>query len=140
MKKMIFIPSNIVKESFFEIDNRIRRNIYIYMWYPPCLSLVIIFVKRLFIDSSNEIDFLDFLPFLDIAFLANLRRLPNIFIDVYIQYYPIVSISMGLYYCVKLAMGQTSVLVFAGISEAIVTLWSLRYILRLRQHALRKIN
>ena len=162
MKKPIFIPLSLLKESFFEIDNKSRRNIYIYLWYTLCVDLIITFGRRIFMlypseaDIPNQFIEIALIIFLIIDFFAllilSLRCIKGMFSELlvkvfifefHIQTFPYIYLFLGGMSCFEVIKGQFSASTFfsiLSISISVVTLWALKSIFKLRRHALNKIN
>lgn len=135
--KEIFIHGNLLKKSFFEIDRKVRRSIYIYLWFIIGLSGPSFLEMALSVNSHYTTALLSFVYFSFVIQLVCLKYLPSVFSE-FIQYLPIVIIFIGLYSIFNLLKGEPfSIYTFSSISCAIVSLWSLRYILQLRRYALK---
>ena len=67
----------------------------------------------------------------------------SLHIGFIIQILPFVEIFFGIFFCFEFIFefikGQGSIYIFSSTLDLIVVLWSLKYIMRLRQYALNKI-
>ena len=158
MKIPLFISINLLKESFFEINRKDRINIYIYLFYILCLELIVNLSALNLSALGDSLIVLDaviiFVIIIDILALVSLmlKRISNKFFKWYagpiifglcIQILPFVYILNGTYNCFELITGETLITdidfySILTILSAIITLWTLRSILKLRQHALEK--
>ena len=48
----VFVGVNLLKESFFGIDDKTRKNIYIYLWYVSFLKFIIFLIEGYFSPYS----------------------------------------------------------------------------------------
>ena len=162
MKKPMFTPLGLLKEAFLEIDDKTRRNLYIYLWYSSCLYFIVTLARKIFILSLPEEGTLH--PAMEISFIIfsiinlfvlihfSLWKTTNVIFEwlikififeLQLQTFPYVYIFLGMFSCFRFLTGQSSIYTVSSITailDTIVALWALRYILRLRRHALRKIN
>ena len=161
MTEKVFLPLNLQMESFFEIDNKDRRKIYIYLWFTLFFSFIVLLEGRAFIASlpnkvpPDHIEFLyvfwciiDFIALLSLSlgFTKKLfcKWIIKIFIlDIHVQTLCYIYVYQGLFRCFKVVTGQDSIESLSSLSymlRAIVALWALKYIWKLRKHVLNKIT
>ena len=163
----ILIKADILKESFYKIDKKTRKNLYIFLWcilvlelihfllyLPPfehpihtvsCIILIFVYITSIFclIILGLRIKTYVFLEkFVEmIIFLFFLQVFPFAHILKYI-------ISLEFKYTIldlvaffgMIPRGDRSdfIYTFFSLSKLIITLWSLRYILRLRKWTLKR--
>ncbi len=159
MRKPILVPTGLLKESFFEINRKYRRNIYIYLWYISGLGYIVFWVEDVFfLGIISEIVFPPLISFLfTFLFIINLFALVSLKLNlmanrilewytkvfifgIYIQILPFLYIFLGISTCFELLTGQDPIYIFSSILDLIVSLWILRYVLVLRRYALNKME
>ena len=157
--KQLVIPPDVLKKSFYEIDVESRGNIYVYLWCSLCLELAAkLLILPIFI-GFNETAFiylvLIFFYILSIIslFILSLNLKINIILEriieiciflVYLQAIPFMCIITYIIFgLLGIFSGSDSgglLSTLLSTSKFIITLWALRYILRLRRHAKNKVN
>ena len=153
--KRIVVPALLMKESFFEIDGERRRNIYIYLWYTS-FAIPVIVLDYLLINSFNIATFsigtwclYSYLYLIEIIALSalTLRREKigqsnaSYIFQLRLQVFFVVHVYIGINICFEIVISQLwsnlSMIFFA--LTPIVTLWVLKDMLYLRQHAFKKV-
>lgn len=148
MKGLIFVPGSLLKEAFYRADGKVRMNIYICLWYGPCLGILSILIKITFMLASFseivwQVIFAIFVSWFVIQFVKNVRGIPMGVLFIFseeslfrfVQILPFIYIFLGIYGCFKLVAGKTSIETFFSISCAIIGVWGLKYVLHLRRLA-----
>ena len=154
--RRIIVPAHLMKESFFEIDRKNRKNIHIYLWTTSLLFPTFVFEE--WFEKPFDIDKIPFIGFIiifyyyliEIIFLLTFllkREKSEDFLAEYIfifklQLFWIMLIFLGVVSCFGLIANRSSInwALTSFILIAIITLWALKDILYLRQHAFKKIN
>lgn len=160
MKKSIFVTADLMKESFFKADSKIRRNIYIYLCCILFINLTLSIMRNtliftslfdsLYLESIHPvIELMDILlTVIGVIALVNLTQkwiksavLEWFIFDIYLQTLPWVYIFLGLFNCFEMITGRESInslpLIFSML-EAIITFWALTYIFHIRKLAVSK--
>ena len=163
MKSPIFLSTSLLQKSFFEIDRKTRGSLYVYLWYMSIVSFIILLLEEFFLlDSSKDI----ILPwwinlFLILIFIIHLSALINLnlrrrtgkflkwyirtfFFGLYIQILPFVYMLFLIFICWGSVVDEKPIHLISSFSssilDAMVALWALRHIFKLRRHALKKIS
>ncbi len=132
--------SNLLRESFYELDGKTRKIIYIYLWYSSVDTVIISLIKFFFtLAPPNIIISQVVTSSVFIIILIFLRYIPNILFTLAVLLSPFANILMGLFGCFLIVRGQYLIDAFGSILNAIFALWVLKYILQLWKSALKKI-
>ena len=144
MKKIInSLPeaSMLLKKSFYEMDGKIRKYVYIYLWCTACFPLIALLINKIFIVHSSYSIFVPvFLNIVLIIHILFLRHLPNFLFVGFVLGIPISDILCGINSIYRLIKGPKFIdIVIEDLSVIFVTiiaLWIFKYILLLFGHAL----
>lgn len=141
MKVVIFVPDNLMTKAFHEADRKVKRNIYIYLWYIPCIGAVSILFKIIFMGYSfADIGWqIAFTAFFIISLIGSVKNVSKTNLQ-FVQILPFIYIYLGIMGCSQLLTRDKSIDTYLLIICLIVGFLALKDMLKLRKLALKKIK